>query len=147
MAALVRKNPSALADLAAKAADGNYKLKVGFLKGFYPDGTPIAAVAAWNEFGVPWHNQPARPFFRRMIVAQSGKWPRMAATLMKGNGMDVPATLDVIGQEIVGRIQESINTLVDPPLAASTVLRKGHDKPLIDTSLMVKSPSYEVVKE
>jgi hypothetical protein len=34
-----------------------------------------------------------------------------------------------------------------PPLAASTIARKGHSKPLISTGLMVNSVSYEVITE
>jgi hypothetical protein len=54
--------------------------------------------------------------------------------------------LDTLGQEIAGRVRESINTLMEPPLAQSTIDRKGFDKPLIETSLMVKSVEHEVVE-
>lgn len=149
MAALTQKNPDALADLA-RQFDQPRKLKVGFLKGgkYYTDkdGTPVAAVAAWNEFGVPVHNQPPRPFFRIMIAEQAPKWGKMAAALLKANDGDVDATLDIMGQEIQGRIKESINALMEPPLAASTIAKKkGNDKPLIDTAIMVNAVSFEVL--
>jgi hypothetical protein len=147
MAALVRKNPGALAALGRKVA-GERTLKVGFLQGGkYPDGTSVPSVAAWNEFGVPSNNQPPRPFFRIMIAEQSPKWGKMAAVLLQRNGGDIDATLDLMGQEIQGRIKESINALLTPKLADITIARKGHDKPLIDTALMVNSVNYEVVKE
>ena len=42
-------------------------VKVGFFStARYEDGTPVAAVAAWNEFGTK--NIPERPFFRRAIA-------------------------------------------------------------------------------
>ena len=146
MATLVRSNPEALKELARKLASAP-TLKVGFLGGGpYPDGTSIAMVAATNEFGVPARGQPPRPFFRNMIAAQSPRWGKMAAALLERNDLDVDAMLDTMGQEIVGRVQESINTLTEPKLAQSTIDKKGFDKPLIETSLMVKSVSYTVDK-
>lgn len=157
-----------------RMATGPDRVKVGFLEGSYPEGPPIATVAAWNEFGrgpgtavrgkrethqdfarrshhfvdvefgLPAHGQPPRPFFRNMIAEQSPTWGRKAASIMRGNGNDIAATLEVMGQEIAGRLKESINALTDPPLAPSTIARKGFDKPLIHTSLMVNSVSHVV---
>jgi hypothetical protein len=157
VAALTRTNPAALEDLA-KQFDEPRTLKVGFLKGAtYPEtGIPVGQVAAWNEFGVyrtmgegehgpvAWR-QPPRPFFRIMIAAQSAKWPAMAAALLKANN-DVDATLDVLGQEIQGRIKESINALMAPPLAQATIDKKGFDKPLIEHAIMLNAVSFEVVR-
>jgi hypothetical protein len=81
-----------------------------------------------------------------MIAAQSPKWGKMASVILKSNDLDVDATLDTLGQDIAGRVRESINTLMEPPLAQSTIDRKGFSKPLIDTSLMVKSVEHEVVE-
>lgn len=195
MATVTWSNPGALNNLARSV--GTRTLKVGFLKGTYPDGTPIASVAAWNEFGSRIEREPSdpdegkgqtiyrkvnkegteflkegrfvkkeqsnfasthyvgayvitippRPFFRNMIAEQSHKWGKMAATLLKRHNFDVDATLDALGQEIQGRLKESINTLVDPPLALSTIKAKGHDKPLVESGLMVNSASYEVIEE
>jgi hypothetical protein len=146
MAALVRKNPGALEELARRMG-GPRTLKVGFLKGgAYEDGTSLPMVAAANEFGRPDHNQPPRPFFRNMIAARSPTWGKMASVLLKRNGLDVDAMFDTMGQEIVGRVQESINNLMEPPLAQSTIDRKGFAKPLIETSFMVKHVSFEVIK-
>lgn len=146
MATLTRKNPGAL-DQVARKFDGVRQLKVGFLKGAtYPDtNLPVAQVAAWNEFGVSVHNQPPRPFFRIMIAGQAPKWGPMTAALLKANDNDVDATLDIMGQEIQGRIKESINALMEPPLAASTIAKKGFDKPLIEHAIMVNAVSFEVL--
>lgn len=146
MATLVRRNPGALDELARKMA-GPRTLKVGFLKGaVYEDGTPLPMVAATNEFGVPKRGQPPRPFMRNMIAAQSSKWGRMASVLLKQNNLDVDVTLDIMGQEIAGRVRESINNLMEPPLKQSTIDRKGFSKPLIETSFMVKHVEHEVIK-
>jgi hypothetical protein len=141
----VTRKPAAKQPLDEVAKAPRAIVKVGFLGGAtYPDGTSVAMVAAVNEFGAPSRGQPPRPFFRNMIAEQSPTWGAKVAAIMKTNGADVMATLDVMGQEIQGRLIQSINTLTEPPLAASTIARKGFDKPLIDTSLMVKSVSYEV---
>lgn len=51
------------------------QLKVGFIDGAtYPDGTPVAMVAATNEYGRPENNQPPRPFFRNAIAEHESEW-------------------------------------------------------------------------
>jgi hypothetical protein len=137
-----------LATYLAKIAppDGEPYVKVGFLAGStYPDGTSVAAVAAFNEFGVPSHGQPPRPFFRNMIAEKSPTWGRAVADLMKANDMNVLKVLDLEGQGIKGQLQQSIVDLVDPPLAPSTVAAKGFATPLVDTGHMLASVDYEVV--
>ena len=58
-----------LFDTALKG--GVREVDVGFFStATYPDGTPVAAVAAWNEFGTQRGGRPhipERPFFRRAI--------------------------------------------------------------------------------
>lgn len=120
------------------------QLKTGFLEGAtYPDGTPVPMVAATNEFGNPANNQPPRPFFRNAIAEHEGEWQEAMATLI-GNGGDTPDVLSLLGEIIVDDIKESIRQLDAPPLSPVTIARKGFDKPLIDTSNMLNSVSYEV---
>lgn len=125
---------------------GGDTLKVGFLEGAtYPDGTPVASVAFWNEFGTK--NQPPRPFFRTMVAEKSPAWPAQMGQLAKSTGYDGPRVLALMGEQIEGDLKESINKFTDPPLAPSTIKAKGFDKPLIDTSHMVNSTGNEVVKK
>ena len=120
-------------------------LKVGFLgNATYPDGKPVAMIAAINEYGAPSRGQPPRPFFRRMINAKQGEWPAAIAGVLQAQGNDVEKALDIAGAAIAGQLRQSIVDLVDPPLAPSTIARKGFDKPLIDTSHMLKSVDHEV---
>jgi hypothetical protein len=120
-------------------------LKVGFLgNATYPDGKPVAMIAAINEYGAPSRGQPPRPFFRRMINAKQGEWPAAIAGVLQAQGNDVEKALDIAGAAIAGQLRQSIVDLVDPPLAPSTIARKGHDKPLVDTSHMLKSVDHEV---
>lgn len=120
------------------------QLKAGFLEGAtYPDGTPVPMVAATNEFGNPANNQPPRPFFRNAIAEHEGEWQEAMATLIE-NGGDTRDSLSLLGEIIVDDIKESIRQLESPPLSPVTIARKGFDKPLIDTSNMLNSVSYEV---
>lgn len=132
-----------LEEIAKKMGAGS--VSVGFMEGAtYPDGTSVAAVAYWNEFGVPSHGQPPRPFFRQMIEKESPSWPKKMAKLAKDTDYNGPRVLALMGEDIKGGLQESINNLTDPPLAESTIKAKGFSKPLIDSSHMLNSVDYEV---
>ena len=124
---------------------GGGEVQVGFMAGAtYPDGTPVAAVAFWNEFGAA--GAPARPFFRQMIAAESPAWPKKMAALAKATDYDGDKVLALMGEDIKGALQQSINDFQTPGLAPSTIDAKGFAKPLIDTSHMLNSISYEVKK-
>lgn len=128
-----------------KSTEGKPRVSVGFLSAAtYPDGTSVAEVAAINEFGAPSRGQPPRPFFRLMVAEKRESWPAAVAANWKATGGDVEKTLDRMGQGIKGQLQDSIQSLRDPPLAPSTIKRKGHDKPLIDTGHMLNSVDYRV---
>lgn len=138
-----------LEELAQRMGGGS--VSVGFLEGAtYPDGTSVPAVAFWNEFGKMVRSQEGdyyqlpRPFFRQMIAKESPSWPRKMAKLAKATGYDGPRVLALMGEDIKGGLQESINSLDSPPLAPSTVAAKGFSKPLIDSSHMINSVDYEV---
>jgi hypothetical protein len=132
-------------DEIARELDKGHTLRVGFLgNASYPDGTSVALVAAINEFGAPSRGQPPRPFFRRMIAAHSDEWPNAIAANLKATGYDVQATLQRIGAGIAGQLRDSIVSLVDPPLAPSTIQKKGFEKPLIDTGVLIQAVDYEI---
>lgn len=131
--------------LAEKIGRGK-RVDVGFLAGAAPepDGTPVATIAAINEYGNPAHNQPPRPFFRQMIAEKKSGWGETFGNLMKASNMDSSKALNLMGEGIGGQLKQSINDLTQPPLAPSTIARKGSDKPLIDTGHMWNSVSHEV---
>ena len=133
----------ALEEIARKMGGG--EVSVGFMEGAtYPDGTPVPAVAFWNEYGVPSRGQPPRPFFRQMIAKESPTWAAKMGKLAKAMDYDGAKVLALMGEDIKGALQKSINDFQSPPLAPSTVEAKGFGKPLIDTSHMLNSVSYEV---
>src|SRR5260221_7472341 len=129
----------------ARSARTASVLKVGFAEGAtYPDGTSVPMVAAINEFGRPSRGQPPRPFFRRMVAKHKDEWPGAIAKLLKANDYDAKATLEQAGDAIAGQLRQSIVDLIDPPLAPSTIARKGFSKPLIDTSVLLNSVTHQV---
>lgn len=129
-----------LKQLAAKLGGS---VEVGFLEDAkYPDGTYVAAVAEANEFGTS--TAPARSFFRTMIAKESPTWgPKLAAQL-QGTG-DGKKALKIVGDNIQGALIQSINDLTSPPLAESTIKRKGFSKPLIDDAIMINHTGVRVV--
>jgi hypothetical protein len=133
-----------LAEIARKVGSGN-TVKVGFLDGAtYPDGTSVPMVAAANEFGDPGMNRPPRPFIRNMIQEKSPDWPDEISKILVATGYDSNATFSLMGERIKSQMQESIREFSEPPLADSTIAKKGFDKPLIDTSVMINSVDYQV---
>ncbi|EFC1630603.1 hypothetical protein FEL34_08585 [Escherichia coli] len=122
----------------------NIQLKVGFLEGATYGGViPVPMVAATNEFGNPAHNQPPRPFFRNAIAEHEEEWKEQTALLIE-RGDDIEEVFSMLGTIISADIQQSIRSLDSPPLSPVTIARKGFDNPLIDTSNMLYSVSYEV---
>ena len=139
----------ALEEIARKMGGG--EVAVGFMEGAtYPDGTPVAAVAFWNEFGKGVQSeegdyfQMPRPFFRQMIAKESPTWAPKMAKLAKATEYDGPEVLALMGEDIKGALQQSINDFTTPALKESTVEAKGFAKPLIDTSHMLNSIAIEV---
>lgn len=137
----------ALGDIARRLGDGG-TVRVGFLEGAtYPDGTPVAMVAAIQDFGAPRAGIPPRPFFRNMVAAKSPSWPAAVEANLKKTSYDVDKTLALVGEGIAGQLRQSIVDTNEPPLAPSTIRAKGSSKPLVDTGHMLASVDYEVVKK
>ena len=127
---------------------------------FEDDGTPTAQVAYWNEFGTIRREEdidgggdilsiqtPARPFFRTMISEGSPTWGKKLGKILKAADYDVELALNRMGEVMQGQLLASIDAMVDPPNAPSTIKRKGFNKPLVDTGKMRKSveeKGYEV---
>lgn len=133
-----------LKELAAKVSSP-VTLSVGFMSdATYPDGTSVPMVAATQEFGAPARNIPPRPFFRTMIADKSPTWPTSLAATLKATNYDPKAALGLMGEGIKGQLQQSILDLTSPPLSPKTIARKGFDKPLIDSSVMINSVDYVV---
>ena len=115
----------ALEDIARKMGGG--EVSVGFMAdATYPDGTPVAAVAFWNEYGHAGpFPAPPRPFFRNMIAKESPTWPGKMAKLAKATDYDGPRVLALMGEDIKGALQQSITELVAPELSETTKMLRA----------------------
>jgi hypothetical protein len=124
----------------AKRAGKAQKLDVGFMSGAtYPDGTPVAMVAAIQNYGAPSAGIPARPFFSNMVREKSPEWGESLGEVLKANDYDSDAALKAMGMGIEDQLQQSIRDTNSPPLAETTVERKGFNKPLISSGHMLNS--------
>ncbi len=119
-------------------------VKVGFFStARYEDGTPVAAVAAWNEFGTK--TIPERPFFRNALAESERGVSNILAKGIDTKKMVVDEQLaGRVGEYVQGKIRDSITALKEPPNAPETVKRKGSSDPLLDTGTLRNSVDWEV---
>lgn len=133
-----------LARIAANLSQGG-TLRVGFLENAtYPDGKPVAMIAAIQNWGAPGAGIPPRPFFSNMVRDKSERWPGALALNLRANDYDARLALQLMGEGIAGQLRQSIRDTNTPPLAPSTIARKGHAKPLVDSGIMLGSVDYDV---
>ena len=128
-------------------------VEVGFFDtDYYPDGTPVAYVAAVQEFVQP------RPFFRPATVSQSDAISAMVTSAVSNvaAGADVESSLAIVGEVVSGMVKEGIISVTSPALSPVTIYNRQHRKdkqrttsvkPLVDTGLMLQSVSSAVVKK
>lgn len=121
------------------------------------DGTPLAAIGAYNEFGTRggasgggWGGPvPARPFLGSTADKQREKWGRLGDVAISealAGSMDFKDGLAILGTVAQEDVQETILTLDSPPNSVTTIELKGSSNPLIDTGAMRQSIRYEVTE-
>ena len=136
------KKVGSLSAALSKYKDMNASVRVGVLENAtYPDGTPIAMVAFWNEYGT--RTSPVRAFFRTTVSENKKNWVLSVQNLMKIHN-DPKQVMGLIGKRMQEQIVQSINTWSDPPNAPYTIAKKGSSKPLIETGVLMGSISFEV---
>lgn len=124
-------------DGLARSLDKKAVLRVGFLEdATYPDGTPVAMVAAIQNFGAPARGIPPRPFFTNFVKDNEGQWGEQLARLLIGTGGDVERALNIMGLGMKGQLQQSIVNTLAPPLSPITLmLRKmQYDDPTLEVT-------------
>lgn len=122
------------------------KMKVGFFEDAkYPDGTPVAQVAAWNEYGTRFH--PERPFMQETLENKTNR-----ATILKYLMEAARATVHNTGnaRRILAKLGKVVTeeikiTIANYPGSNSprTVAAKGFDRPLYDTGKMLESVKFK----
>lgn len=123
-------------------SSGVYKAK-GKAKG----GMRLAQIAAIMEFGTKDGRVPERAALRSMLAQNRDAIKKLCAKLILqivGGKMDQKKALGVLGQFLVDKTRATIAQGLPPPNAASTVRRKGSNKPLIDTGQLIGAVEYEI---
>jgi len=137
-----------IATARQQAAKGERALDIGFIKTPYPDGTPIAAVMAWNEFGTRKKDgtvhAPERPTIRPAVDIMRVDFPRMLAQLSQGKGYASDAVLNVLGQHGANLIAEQITEISVPANAPATIKQKGVDNPMMKSGAARRAATWEL---
>ena len=116
-----------------------------FASAKYPDGTPVAAVAAWNEFGTA--TIPERPAIRVANKKNDDNLIALIKRSVDSKTMVITKRIGgLIGANHQGAIQQSIVKLRTPPNAEITKRAKKSSNPLIDTGFYKNSITYKVVE-
>ncbi len=131
-----------------RKAEAAHTVKVGFMSGAkYPDGTPVAMVAAIHNYGAPSQGIPARPFFSNMVAEKSPDWGPNIGNLLKRTNFNARQSLALMGEKISGDLRESIIHGHWAPLSDATrktSAKGGFKAALIDTGHMLNSVTYQV---
>lgn len=141
------------------------ELQVGFFPSAkYPDKqtTPVAYVAAIHEFGSPARGIPPRPFFRPTIANRKKAWgsaiEHFAKRLLIGDGTP-EQYLEQLGLAVSGDIKKTISKIKIPKLSDKTIIAKRRklaakgldmgnlNKPLVETTQLIGSLTYEVTRK
>jgi phage gpG-like protein len=115
-------------------------------------GSPMTLVeiAAVHEFGSRDGRIPERSFLRstfliRRVNALAAMQTKLAKAIVT-DGMDPSKALAILGAWGAAEVKNTFTEIdIPPPLAESTIARKGSSRPLVDTGLLKNSISYEVV--
>ena len=150
MATVIRQSGGRLKELISILADlDGQKLEVGvFESSKYADGTPVAGVAAVQEFGSPKVGIPPRPFMRTTIEEKRGEikslFDRAAKAIISGD-TDPETALNVIGGVVAGQIKTTISDISEPALSPVTLhLRKLKKQGIKITGAMVTDAKRKV---
>lgn len=111
-----------LAELSKRVSKAS-EVRVGFLEGAtYEDGTPVAMVAAIQNFGAPSRGIPPRPFMSNMVAQNGDRWGDDVAELLPQHGYDAQTVLTLMGEEMKGELRQSIVDTDTPPLSPVTLM-------------------------
>lgn len=140
-------------------AIGNLRIEVGYFNtAKYPDGTPVAYVAAIQEWGYAAGGIPPRATIRPTIAEKQSEWGRQIAGATSGaidGNVNIRKAYEAIGAMAAGDIGKKITQIMSPPLKSSTIRARQSRKktpgvsakPLVDTGLMLQSVTHKVTNK
>lgn len=113
-----------------------------------PSKADLVEIALYNELGTS--TIPARPFFAQTVQVHEEEIREAAVSeaekVLRGNEKAQQAFRE-IGTDVQKKVQKRIDEGQFVPNAPSTIKRKGHDHPLIDTGTMRDSISYTICEK
>lgn len=124
------------------------QVRIGFQSGESTEnGVDMCDIAAFNELGTI--NSPSRPFLRKSVDENQDKINAFLQGTKQDllSGKPAESVLKEIGIFQKDLIQEKITEGSYVPNAASTIRKKGSDKPLIDSGKMRQSVNYVIKKK
>lgn len=131
MARVVRKKGDIDRDQLMQLIDDmdGKKLQAGWFEGSrYDAQTPVAYVAAIQEFGSARRSIPPRPFMRPTIANGKDDWKDVVEEGLKevlAGNLTMKDLLDILGLRVAGEIRKAISQVTQPPLSPITLaLRK-----------------------
>jgi len=152
MAKLTEKSVDALfVKLKGNSADfKGLTARAGVFGGNYPSGTPIAYVAAIQEYGAPAANIPPRPFMRPTVKEQKHAWTQSMQAGVKAvvrGKIEATDVMEQVGALMAADIKQTISEITEPPLSPITVMLRGmrrNDASLIVTGKTVGEAAERV---
>ena len=143
MVELVRENDNRTLEVLldhVKELEGLYAQIGWFESARYDEETPVAMVAAQNEFGNPEKNIPPRPFIRPAISDHSKVWQQLVASGAKAiaaGNETATSVMEAVTATAAGQIRDKIKEVYSPSLSPVTLLKRLND---LDKARGIKRP-------
>ena len=110
-------------------------------------------IAAVHEYGTEDGRVPERSFLRSTFDEKRQVYAALVTKLLRGvvsGKMPVKQMFDILGAQMVADINGRVRQTLGPafafePLRPETIARKGSDRPLIDTGIMLASITWVTV--
>jgi len=120
----------------------------------YADGTPVAAVARWQDKGNSRLGIPPSGFVRSTVQENSAEWSRLAGLGVKAVALGTRTpnqVMDALGQLAAGEIRAKIASFGDysnddPVITNRRRVGINSQKKLVATGLMITSCTSTVKK-
>lgn len=114
------------------------------------DGTTMSELATFHTYGT--NKIPARPFIAEGLDKAKEKIVGLTEKLVgrvSSGKAPVRTALETLGEAGASAVRSYVKSgpYIRPLLKAATIAAKGSSRPLIDTSRMINSVSYEVVEK
>lgn len=117
-------------------------------------GLPTATIADYMQNGImnedgSWHSVPRRFMTEAELLNENtteGMLYDLSNAILTGKKLNVTRMLHKIGRASADDVREAILYGQYPPLKPSTIQKKGHALPLIESTQMYEDADYKITK-